>query len=199
MPGATAKYALPYALGNEHPRVLNTVSKLLAERLEAILPTLGGGSSAPAAPMASILQNTAYSYDNQGLYTLFFNGTVEYDKNSPGGAQASADRLTVRKAGMYLVTAVCPWDTKNANGHRVIKLVTLDAQGNSTTVAEDVRPGTTTSLEQVSQISVLLPLPVGAQLTVQLYQTSGTALVAGGTQQGAIKTRLAMQWVSATA
>lgn len=88
------------------------------------------------------------------------------------------------------MTIVCPWGTNNATGQRVIKLIDV-ASGNS--IAEDVRPGS--SIEQISQLSVVMPFTKDQALTAYVYQNSGAALNVGGTQQGGIKTRITINWM----
>lgn len=149
------------------------------------------GPAGPSGPAASITLTNAFSAASGSVLYLFGNPpTVEYDLRSPGAAHASANGLTIRRAGIYLVTIVCPWGTNNATGQRVIKLIDA-ASGNS--IGEDVRPGV--SIEQISQLSVVMPFTAGQALTAYVYQNSGAALNVGGTQQGGIKTRMTINWM----
>ena len=199
MPGGTAKYGLPYLLNTEGLWTIGNVTKLLAERLEALIDSgvLKGGKGDPGAPggpngpAASIVLNTAYSAASGSIFFAFNNsGTVEYDLRTAGGAQTFNNGLIASRAGIYQISIVVPWGTNNANGQRVIKLVD-DATGEA--YAEDVRPGV--SIEQINQLSVTMPLTAGQKLNCYVYQNSGAALNVGGTQQGRIKTRFAMTYL----
>ena len=153
-------------------------------------PTASSGVG-PNGPAASIVLNTQYSAASGSIFFAFNNsGTVEYDLRTAGGAQTFNNGLIASRAGIYHISIVVPWGTNNANGQRVIKLIDV-ASGN--TIAEDVRPGS--SIEQISQLSVVMPFVKDQALTVYLYQNSGAALNAGGTQQGAIKTRMTLTWL----
>ena len=88
------------------------------------------------------------------------------------------------------MSIVCPWATNNANGQRILKLID-DASGN--TIGEDVRPGS--AVEQISTLSVVLPLTAGQKLNSYIYQNSGASLNYGGTQQGAIRTRFSFTYL----
>ena len=199
MPGGTAKYGLPYLLNTEGLWTIGNVTKLLAERLEALIDSgvLKGGKGDPGAPggpngpAASIVLNTAYSAASGSIFLAFNNsGTVEYDLRTAGGAQTFNNGLIASRAGIYQISIVVPWGTNNANGQRVIKLVD-DATGEA--YAEDVRPGV--SIEQINQLSVTMPLTAGQKLNCYVFQNSGAALNVGGTQQGRIKTRFAMTYL----
>lgn len=199
MPGGTAKYGLPYLLNTEGLWTIGNVTKLLAERLEALIDngTLKGGKGdtgapgGPNGPAASIVLNTAYSAASGSIFFAFNNsGTVEYDLRTAGGAQTFNNGLIASRAGIYQISIVVPWGTNNATGQRVIKLVD-DASGAA--YAEDVRPGV--SIEQINQLSVTMPLTAGQKLNCHVYQNSGAALNVGGTQQGRIKTRFAMTYL----
>lgn len=199
MPGGTAKYGLPYLLNTEGLWTIGNVTKLLAERLEALIDSgvLKGGKGDPGAPggpngpAASIVLNTAYSAASGSIFFAFNNsGTVEYDLRTAGGAQTFNNGLIASRAGIYQISIVVPWGTNNANGQRVIKLVD-DATGEA--YAEDVRPGV--SIEQINQLSVTMPLTAGQKLNCYVFQNSGAALNVGGTQQGRIKTRFAMTYL----
>ena len=199
MPGGTAKYGLPYLLNTEGLWTIGNVTKLLAERLEALIDngTLKGGKGdtgapgGPNGPAASIVLNTAYSAASGSIFFAFNNsGTVEYDLRTAGGAQTFNNGLIASRAGIYQISIVVPWVTNNATGQRVIKLVD-DASGE--VYAEDVRPGV--SIEQINQLSVTMPLTAGQKLNCYVYQNSGAALNVGGTQQGRIKTRFAMTYL----
>lgn len=149
------------------------------------------GPAGPSGPAASITNPTAYSATSGSVQYVFPAApAAEYDLRSPTTTHVSNAGLTIRRAGIYHVTVVLPWGTNNANGQRVLKLVDV-ASGN--TIAEDVRPGS--SIEQISQLSVVMPFTAGQALTVYSYQNSGSALNAGGTQQGAIKTRFTINWL----
>lgn len=199
MPGGTAKYGLPYLLNTEGLWTIGNVTKLLAERLEALIDSgvLKGGKGDPGAPggpngpAASIVLNTAYSAASGSIFFAFNNsGTVEYDLRTAGGAQTFNNGLIASRAGIYQISIVVPWGTNNATGQRVIKLVD-DASGEA--YAEDVRPGI--NMEQINQLSVTMPLTAGQKLNCYVYQNSGAALNVGGTQQGRIKTRFAMTYL----
>lgn len=199
MPGSTAKYGLPYLLNTEGLWTIGNVTKLLAERLEALIDngTLKGGKGDPGAPggpngpAASIVLNTAYSAASGSIFFAFNNsGTVEYDLRTAGGAQTFNNGLIASRAGIYQISIQVPWGTNNATGQRVIKLVD-DASGEA--YAEDVRPGI--NMEQINQLSVTMPLTAGQKLNCYVYQNSGAALNVGGTQQGRIKTRFAMTYL----
>lgn len=199
MPGGTAKYGLPYLLNTEGLWTIGNVTKLLAERLEALIDngTLKGGKGDPGAaggpngPAASIVLNTAYSAASGSIFFAFNNsGTVEYDLRTAGGAQTFNNGLIASRAGIYQISIQVPWGTNNATGQRVIKLVD-DASGEA--YAEDVRPGI--NMEQINQLSVTMPLTAGQKLNCYVYQNSGAALNVGGTQQGRIKTRFAMTYL----
>ena len=199
MPGGTAKYGLPYLLNTEGLWTIGNVTKLLAERLEALIDngTLKGGKGDPGAPggpngpAASIVLNTAYSAASGSIFFAFNNsGTVEYDLRTAGGAQTFNNGLIASRAGIYQISIQVPWGTNNATGQRVIKLVD-DASGEA--YAEDVRPGV--NMEQINQLSVTMPLTAGQKLNCYVYQNSGAALNVGGTQQGRIKTRFAMTYL----
>ena len=199
MPGGTAKYGLPYLLNTEGLWTIGNVTKLLAERLEALIDngTLKGGKGdtgapgGPNGPAASIVLNTAYSAASGSIFFAFNNsGTVEYDLRTAGGAQTFNNGLIASRAGIYQISIQVPWGTNNANGQRVIKLVD-DASGEA--YAEDVRPGI--AMEQINQLSVTMPLTAGQKLNCYVYQNSGAALNVGGTQQGRIKTRFAMTYL----
>lgn len=199
MPGGTAKYGLPYLLNTEGLWTIGNVTKLLAERLEALIDngTLKGGKGDPGAPggpngpAASIVLNTAYRAASGSIFFAFNNsGTVEYDLRTAGGAQTFNNGLIASRAGIYQISIQVPWGTNNATGQRVIKLVD-DASGEA--YAEDVRPGI--NMEQINQLSVTMPLTAGQKLNCYVYQNSGAALNVGGTQQGRIKTRFAMTYL----
>ena len=199
MPGGTAKYGLPYLLNTEGLWTIGNVTKLLAERLEALIDngTLKGGKGdtgapgGPNGPAASIVLNTAYSAASGSIFFAFNNsGTVEYDLRTAGGAQTFNNGLIASRAGIYQISIQVPWGTNNATGQRVIKLVD-DASGEA--YAEDVRPGI--NMEQINQLSVTMPLTAGQKLNCYVYQNSGAALNVGGTQQGRIKTRFAMTYL----
>lgn len=199
MPGGTAKYGLPYLLNTEGLWTIGNVTKLLAERLEALIDngTLKGGKGdtgapgGPNGPAASIVLNTAYSAASGSIFFAFNNsGTVEYDLRTAGGAQTFNNGLIASRAGIYQISIQVPWGTNNATGQRVIKLVD-DASGEA--YAEDVRPGI--NMEQINQLSVTMPLTAGQKLNCFVYQNSGAALNVGGTQQGRIKTRFAMTYL----
>ena len=199
MPGGTAKYGLPYLLNTEGLWTIGNVTKLLAERLEALIDngTLKGGKGDPGAPggpngpAASIVLNTAYSAASGSIFFAFNNsGTVEYDLRTAGGAQTFNNGLIASRAGIYQISIQVPWGNNNATGQRVIKLVD-DASGEA--YAEDVRPGI--NMEQINQLSVTMPLTAGQKLNCYVYQNSGAALNVGGTQQGRIKTRFAMTYL----
>lgn len=199
MPGGTAKYGLPYLLNTEGLWTIGNVTKLLAERLEALIDngTLKGGKGdtgapgGPNGPAASIVLNTAYSAASGSIFFAFNNsGTVEYDLRTAGGAQTFNNGLIASRAGIYQISIQVPWGTNNATGQRVIKLVD-DATGEA--YAEDVRPGV--NMEQINQLSVTMPLTAGQKLNCYVYQNSGAALNVGGTQQGRIKTRFAMTYL----
>lgn len=199
MPGGTAKYGLPYLLNTEGLWTIGNVTKLLAERLEALIDSgvLKGGKGDPGAPggpngpAASIVLNTQYSAASGSIFFAFNNGgTVEYDLRTAGGAQTFNNGLIASRAGIYQISIVVPWGTNNANGQRVIKLVD-DATGEA--YAEDVRPGV--AIEQINQLSVTMPLTAGQKLNCYVFQNSGAALNVGGTQQGRIKTRFAMTYL----
>ena len=202
MPGGTQKYGLPYLLNTEGLWTIGNVTKLLAERLEALIDngTLKGAPGSPGAPgapggpngpAASIVLNTAYSAASGSIFFAFNNsGTVEYDLRTAGGAQTFNNGLIASRAGIYQISIVVPWGTNNATGQRVIKLVD-DASGEA--YAEDVRPGV--NMEQINQLSVTMPLTAGQKLNCYVYQNSGSALNVGGTQQGRIKTRFAMTYL----
>ena len=199
MPGGTQKYGLPYLLNTEGLWTIGNVTKLLAERLEALIDngTLKGGKGdtgapgGPNGPAASIVLNTAYSAASGSIFFTFNNsGTVEYDLRTAGGAQTFNNGLIASRAGIYQISIVVPWGTNNATGQRVIKLVD-DATGEA--YAEDVRPGV--NMEQINQLSVTMPLTAGQKLNCYVYQNSGAALNVGGTQQGRIKTRFAMTYL----
>lgn len=199
MPGGTAKYGLPYLRPDEPLYTIAKVTQLLAERLETLISngtigSSGSGATATAGPAASITLATPASVDSGSIYFAFNNsGKAEYDLRSAGGAQTHANGVIASKAGIYHISIVMPWGTNNANGQRVIKLID-EATGN--TIGEDVRPGS--SIEQISQISVVLPLTAGQKLNCYVYQNSGTALTVGGTQQGGIKTRFSITWLGAS-
>ena len=199
MPGGTAKYGLPYLLNTEGLWTIGNVTKLLAERLEALIDSgvLKGGKGDPGAPggpngpAASIVLNTQYSAASGSIFFAFNNsGTVEYDLRTAGGAQTFNNGLIASRAGIYQISIVVPWGTNNATGQRVIKLVD-DATGDA--YAEDVRPGV--PIEQISQLSVTMPLTAGQKLNCYVFQNSGATLTLGGTQQGRIKTRFAMTYL----
>lgn len=195
MPGGTQKYGLPYLLNTEGLWTIGNVTKLLAERLEALIDngTLKGNPGAPGGPngpAASITANAFGAASGQLLYLFDSPPLVEYDLRSPTTAHASPYGLTIRRDGIYLVTIVMPWGTNNANGQRVVKLV--DGADNNV-LAEDVRPGS--AIEQISQLSVVMPFAAGRRLVSHVYQNSGATLNAGGTQLGGVKTRMTITWL----
>ena len=199
MPGGTAKYALPYLLNTEGLWTIGNVTKLLAERLEALIDngTLKGAKGdtgapgGPNGPAASITMATQFNAASGSVFFAFNNnGTTEYDLRTAGGAQTFNNGLIASKAGIYQISIVVTWVTNNATGQRVIKLVD-DASGEA--YAEDVRPGV--NMEQINQLSVTMPLTAGQKLNCYVYQNSGAALNVGGTQQGRIKTRFAMTYL----
>lgn len=199
MPGGTAKYGLPYLLNTEGLWTIGNVTKLLAERLEALIDngTLKGGKGDPGAPggpngpAASITMATQFNAASGSVFFAFNNnGATEYDLRTAGGAQTFNNGLIASKAGIYQISIQVPWVTNNATGQRVIKLVD-DASGEA--YAEDVRPGV--AIEQISQLSVTMPLTAGQKLNCYVFQNSGATLTVGGTQQGRIKTRFAMTWL----
>lgn len=199
MPGGTAKYGLPYLLNTEGLWTIGNVTKLLAERLEAlidngILKGAKGDTGAPGGPNGPAASITMATQFNAASGSVFFafnnNGTTEYDLRTAGGAQTFNNGLIASKAGIYQISIQVPWVTNNATGQRVIKLVD-DASGEA--YAEDVRPGV--AIEQISQLSVTMPLTAGQKLNCYVFQNSGATLTVGGTQQGRIKTRFAMTWL----
>ena len=201
MPGGTQKYGLPYLLNTEGLWTIGNVTKLLAERLEALIDngTLKGAPGSPGAPgapggpngpAAAIVGNTAQVANSGSLYFTFSGTVAEYDLRSSGGAQTWQYGVIPSRAGIYAVSIVCPWGTNNANGQRILKLID-DATGN--TIAEDVRPGS--AVEQISMLTVVMPLAAGQKLNSHVYQNSGANLTYGGTQQGGIKTRFSITWL----
>ena len=202
MPGGTAKYGLPYLLNTEGLWTIGNVTKLLAERLEALIDngTLKGGKGdtgapgGPNGPAASIVGNTPQVANSGSVYYTFSGTAAEYDLRSSGGAQTWQYGVIASRAGIYSVSIVCPWGTNNANGQRILKLID-DASGN--TIAEDVRPGS--AVEQISMLTVVMPLTAGQKLNSYVYQNSGANLNYGGTQQGGIRTRFAITWLGPSA
>ena len=198
MPGGTAKYGLPYLLNTEGLWTIGNVTKLLAERLEALIDSgvLKGGKGDPGAPggpngpAASIVGNTPQVANSGSIYYTFAGTVAEYDLRSSGGAQTWQYGVIASRAGIYAVSIVCPWATNNANGQRILKLID-DASGN--TIAEDVRPGS--AVEQISMLTVVMPLTAGQKLNSYVYQNSGANLTYGGTQQGGIRTRFSITYL----
>ena len=200
MPGGTAKYGLPYLLNTEGLWTIGNVTKLLAERLEALIDngTLKGGKGdtgapgGPTGPACAIVLNTAFSAASGSIFFAFNNsGVAEVDMPSTAPVQTFNNGLIPSQKGLYLVTLVVPWGTNNANGVRVIKVID-DASG--LTLAEDVRTASAT-VEQINQLSIILPLTAGQKLNAHVYQNSGSALNVGGVQQGKIQTRFAAAWL----
>ena len=195
MPAGTQAYGLPYMLPTDPLHTIDDVTKALAERLETLINngTLKGPAGPPGGPVgpaASIVGNTVQTAASGSVYYTFAGTAVEYDLRSAGGAQTWQYGLIASRTGIYHVSIVCPWATNNANGQRILKLID-DASGN--TIGEDVRPGS--SVEQISTLSVVLPLTAGQKLNSYIYQNSGASLNYGGTQQGAIRTRFSFTYL----
>lgn len=212
MSGTTTNYQLKYATGDDPVASYPALNRESMEKVDTALTNISKapgpegpqgpqgpqgpagptGPAGPAGPAASITNPTAYSATSGSVRYVFPSAPpVEYDLRAPSGTtHVSNAGLTIRRAGIYLVTLVLPWGTNNANGQRVLKLIDV-ASGN--TIAEDVRPGS--SIEQISQLSVVMSFTAGQALTAYSYQNSGSALNVGGTQQGGIKTRFTINWL----
>lgn len=199
MPGATQKFALPYALPTEHPGIIRNVTQLLAERLETLInggelngdPGQEGPPGGPNGPAVSVT-GASQAIPSGQLYYWTSSQTTEFDLRSAGGSQVWANGVVPSRDGIYQVNVTVPWAVTNATsntvGDRALKLIDAET-GNA--LAEDVRRGSTgNGMELISHLSAVLPLKAGQQLTAYLFQTSGATLTAGGVQQGAIRTRM---------
>ena len=216
MPGQTQNYALVYPVGSDSAAQWPAQMKTSMEKVDAALTSISKqpgpagppgpqgvqgptgpqgpvGPTGPAGDKHPVMSVTAAAYSATAYQEAGpASWTVETDRNKPAGAaaQATTAGLTVRLAGMYLVTLVMPWASGLTNGTFLVHKVKV----NGTTVAEDCRVAW--SWENIGHLGVLLPLAAGDTITAVVVHTDSAARIAGGTEQGGVRARLSASWQS---
>lgn len=121
-----------------------------------------------------------------GLTAWMPTWAIETDLNAPdGSAQATRAGLTVRAAGVYLVTAQMPWEGAFGGESLMCKVY---AEGLQILEATDIA----TTWENVSVISGLVPLTAGQRIFLSLIHSGPRPISVGGPIQGGVQARLAM-------
>ena len=210
MPGQTQNYALVYPVGSDSAAQWPAQMKTSMEKVDAALsniakmpgtqgpagpqgiqgptgPTGPVGPAGPAGDKHPVMSVTTTAFSAAKLTEASpASWTVETDRNRPNGAaaQATTAGLTVRLAGLYLVTLVMPWASGLTVGTNLVHKVKV----NGTTVAEDCLVAW--SWENIGHLGVLLPLAAGDTITAVVVHSDSAARTVGGVEQGGVQARL---------
>lgn len=192
MPGGTKKYGLPYLLPTEGLYTIANVTRLLAERLEALLAdgTIGsGGGETPTGDGVNMPAGAAVmaaaSIDLPGWTAHNVSWLQEW---TAYGVTVDASGLTVPRKGIYLVTCQSPWENVANDAQAQLKLYSAGVQ-----VGAAASAGGAQGWETVACISTMVVMNAGDKLTASAIHGGSTNAKFGGTIQGGVRTRLSAQ------
>jgi hypothetical protein len=133
-----------------------------------------GPGETGVVPAAKAVTNTLVSVPNNTQTTLPFDGT-QFDYANLHSNTINPQRLTAPIAGVYLVEAEVVWAVSDSGvGVREITL------GGPIGGGADVRKEADATINTVNNLSTIVELLPGDDVTVVATQTSGAALNAGG-------------------
>ncbi|MGB3604242.1 MAG: hypothetical protein WBA38_11915 [Gordonia sp. (in: high G+C Gram-positive bacteria)] len=180
MPATTrSPFMLPYLLDSDPVSMVSANTQALAERLTEMFPDgelPDPPVVAPAIPdSVRIARTSTQSIANATDVTVVWQ-TAEWDSRPGGAAQWDSTGITVRRDGIYHLTAIWPW-LANGQGRRNMKILLNGTTPNTYAIVGDAILAS--PWENITSVSDQIRLYNGDKLRMVVAQDSGGTLSGG--------------------